>query len=153
MNEISVHMGLPEVPFTIKIDKPGQHPDAYVEDANLINQAMRDSLPFGTYEKLSELIRADGNIGRSLLEEVYRERKRQIMKWGVQYHPHADWALILLEEVGEAAQEATELHLRGHRMDSETHERRTRNLRKELIEVAAVALAWVEDIDTRNEGK
>lgn len=153
MNEISIHMGIPEIPFTIKIDKHWQPNSAYADDAVLLHTAMGERLPNGTYEKLRELLVTDGDAIRSLLEEVHTERKRQIRKWGVQHHPHADWSLILSEEMGEAAEEANELHFRGHVVDQETHERRTRNLRKELIEVAAVALAWVEDIDTRSEGK
>ena len=95
-----------------------------------------------------------------VLEEVSRERVAQQAKWGEQNHPdgtglpHAahkpiraqrdceaafangrgTWRHILIEEVAEAEAESD----------------RTR-LREELIQVAAVAVAWVEAIDRRRE--
>lgn len=92
--------------------------------------------------------------------EIRDERSRQIEKWGAQHHPdgtgdrffayfasearrrcqHADrqgtvtWYHILAEEVYEAFAES----------DPD-------KLRTELIQVAAVAAAWVEDIDHRGE--
>lgn len=97
---------------------------------------------------------------QDVLDDVYNERKRQDAKWGVQNHPDAVAGLpypiavanqareitedrakngtisftdILLEEVAEATDEA----LAGNR----------EALREELIQVAAVAVAWVEKID------
>lgn len=94
-----------------------------------------------------------------VLEEVYLERERQDAKWGEQNHPDytgisevdrmaADaarkmcdeafksgvgaWRYILLEEVLEAFAESDPARLRA-----------------ELIQVAAVAIAWVECIDRR----
>lgn len=110
-----------------------------------------------------------------VLIEVERERTRQDAKWGPQNHPYvpirwlsngpteiqrmlgipttdeardsceyeADiyraptWAHILVEEVSEAIEQAV-LH-------------DTSELRKELIQVAAVAVAWVEAIDRRTK--
>ncbi len=91
-----------------------------------------------------------------LLGRVYAERQAQLAKWGRQSHPNGTsealgylataakhrcdravregnltWLDILMEEVYEAS-EATEP---GH-------------LSEELIQVAAVCLAWVEDIAT-----
>ncbi len=93
------------------------------------------------------------------LADVAEERLRQVGTWGVQTRPdgtsesysvHADaaklltdqraeagtltWADILSEEVLEAFSE-------------EDHDA----LREELIQVAAVALSWVEDIDRKAE--
>lgn len=99
-----------------------------------------------------------------VIEDVLKERLRQIDKWGEQTHPdhvgpllrlaggrrsnaematilkvfndrHKNpyWSLILAEEFFEA-------------VESEDPER----LRQEPIEVAAVAVAWVEDLDTRS---
>jgi len=111
-----------------------------------------------------------------VLQEVAKERLRQMKKWGVQSHPdgtgpdtypldiglegnfkdynaydlareftdHTDdvfsgedgtWTDILLEEVFEALAES----------DYD-------KLKAELIQVAAVAAAWVEDIDNREVG-
>lgn len=93
------------------------------------------------------------------LGDVFDERVRQHLKWGEQHHEDGsgssgwglsadlwkayndnqvqltgdtDWTGILLEEVYEAVAE-TDL----------------KKLRAELIQVAAVAVAWVEDIDSR----
>ena len=91
------------------------------------------------------------------LTDIGEERERQFTKWGPQHHPdgtntdlawwadkrreHADmnadmgrvsWHDILMEEVAEASAE-----------------RDLAALRKELVQVAAVAVAWIEDIDSR----
>lgn len=101
-----------------------------------------------------------------VLQDIAEERLRQLEKWGPQAHPdgtglsinlggtmvitdrirdymrrlcdfkaeqgQGTWLDILLEEVFEAAAE----------MD-------VQSLRKELVQVAAVATSWVEDIDKR----
>lgn len=101
----------------------------------------------------------------AILVEVLSERYRQFEKWGVQSHvdiwestadgigealecfrvmaarykalnddPNpTDWTGILLEEVYEALEQI------GH----------DANLREELVQVAAVAVAWIEAIDRR----
>lgn len=101
-----------------------------------------------------------------VLAAVQDERWRQEAKWGEQHHPDVigpgeavtaaykgmadayrvindgatqvpgatNWANILLEEVYEALAEAG--------ADPAT-------LRAELVQVAAVAVAWIEDIDSR----
>ena len=70
---------------------------------------------------------------RLVLDQIRDERNRQDTKLGQQKYPDTAWATILGEEFGEACQDA----LKGRRV----------NLRKELIQVAAVAVAWVECID------
>jgi hypothetical protein len=99
---------------------------------------------------------------RRVLEDVMRERVRQNHKWGQQTHPYQTgpdyrlvgsrknseavarlkyfndyygqpyWSLILAEEFYEAMCE----------VDPE-------KLREELVQVAAVAVSWIEDIDRR----
>ena len=64
---------------------------------------------------------------QELLEE---ERKRQEQKWGLQHHNDGLWMLILIEEVGEAGKAALE----------------DGNLVNELVQVAAVAQAWAEQL-------
>jgi hypothetical protein len=64
------------------------------------------------------------------LQRVMEERARQDAKWGEQNHADLYWLAILTEELGEAAKELIEG--RCNRAD------------KELVEVAAVALAWLE---------
>ena len=74
----------------------------------------------------------------SILTEVQEERKRQDEKWGEQDHPPCDWLMILGEEVGEANEAALE-----HKFGDWPIDR----YRKELIQVAAVAVAAVECLD------
>lgn len=67
-----------------------------------------------------------------VLEFIRRERLRQDQKWGEQLHAPGDWLLILAEEIGEAAR-AT---LIGDREQTTI----------ELIQAAAVIVAWLEQI-------
>jgi hypothetical protein len=97
-----------------------------------------------------------GLATRSVLGDIAAERRRQDEKWGVQTHPngtggarferlaghyreeckerHADgvgtWADILAEEYFEALAESDPVKLRG-----------------ELVQVAAVAAGWIENLD------
>ncbi len=76
---------------------------------------------------------------RAVVRDVLAERDRQDDKWGVQDHDDFTWGAILGEEVGEVAQASLEFKFG----DSENG---TANVYRELIEVAAVALAWAEMI-------
>jgi hypothetical protein len=103
----------------------------------------------------------------NVLDEISKEMQSQVRRWGIQSHPHwtrtygivgeplkstdslksqcsykgmgvdgyppLSWTDILLEEVGEARDEARSKNLM--------------LLRKELIQVAAVAASWIEAID------
>ena len=71
------------------------------------------------------------------LVDVEVERARQDAMWGVQDHHPAIWMMILGEEVGEANKAAIENRC-GHPLSE---------YRKELIQVAAVAVAAVECLD------
>lgn len=88
---------------------------------------------------------------RNAIDDVRKERIRQDHKFGPQNHSIADWFLILGEEVGEAQREACE-HVFQQRFPEyyPDDQERLHRLRKELIEVAAVAVAMVESLD-RNE--
>ena len=86
-----------------------------------------------------------------VIREVTDERQRQLDKFGQQdWHP-AEWMLILGEEVGEANREALE-HTFSDRFPEHypSDPDRLHRLRKELVQVAAVACAIVESLD-RNE--
>lgn len=72
-----------------------------------------------------------------VLKDVVDERARQNKKWGEQDHGHGYWLGILVEEVGEVAQAY---------IQSQGPER----VREELIQVAAVAIQWVEAMDRRD---
>jgi len=71
---------------------------------------------------------------------VQVERARQDAKWGVQYHSVIEWLAILNEEQGELAQQCLRSHF-GNVVSPE--------LRAEAVQVAAVALAFIEAIDER----
>ena len=81
-----------------------------------------------------------------IFNEIKLERKRQDAKWGIQNHSPIEWCAILGEEVGEVNKAALEEHFavsypeqfKNHRFD---------DYRKELIQVAAVAVAMIECID------
>ena len=82
-----------------------------------------------------------------VLLEVAHERTRQDAKFPPPPRPDhsaTDWLAILSEEVGEAAQEAVEIRWAP---DDDEASRRTGLLRAELVQVAAVAVAWIEHID------
>lgn len=65
--------------------------------------------------------------------DVMREREAQDKKWGVQNHAPQKWLAILMEELGEAAEQT----LQGTRM----------GYRREMVQVAAVAVAAIEGLD------
>jgi hypothetical protein len=103
---------------------------------------------------------AEGDVSKTtpaVLCEVAAERERQDRKWGEQNHPdgtaavfaldrdmwtelvednaaygQSEWAPILMEEVAEALAEVDPA-----------------KLRRELVQVAAVAVSWIEAIDRR----
>lgn len=77
-----------------------------------------------------------------IYNHVNFERQRQEAKWGEQNHSDAVWCAILAEEFGEAAKEANETHFRAKPTDE---------LVKELVQVMAVAKAWIECIERREK--
>lgn len=79
-----------------------------------------------------------------VLDEVGMERDRQDGKWGTQDHHPAIYFNILAEEVGETAKEVVDYT---HAKDVQTQADRLRDMRTELIQTAAVAVAMVEAID------
>jgi hypothetical protein len=80
------------------------------------------------------------------LFEITEERENQVKKWGIQNHAPIEWLAILMEEVGEVSREALEYHFHKFYKDTGQLER----YEKELIQVAAVALAMLESL-SRNE--
>lgn len=100
------------------------------------------------------------------LYEVGVERERQFAKWGPQHHPDgsgacwpflmtglsygtlADTARIVCDDNAEHG-EGTWADILLEELFEALAEEDTVKLRKELVQVAAVAAAWVEDIDSR----
>ena len=76
-----------------------------------------------------------------IMIDTWKERLRQDKKWGVQNHHDAFWLAILSEEVGEVSTEILKLSWEPENM------KHVVKMRKELVEVAAVAMAWIECLD------
>ena len=76
---------------------------------------------------------SEGN--ESVLDLIRAERMRQDSKWGEQNHSDLYWLGILVEEVGELAKAIIE-------NDGE-------NGVKELVQTAAVCVAWMDAIKRR----
>lgn len=93
------------------------------------------------YEDIKEFLLEDDMTTDRLgvLAEILEERHRQDQKWGEQNHSPIEWQGILMEEVGEQAREANENHFEGK--DSLV------KYRKELVQVAAVAVNMIECLD------
>lgn len=90
--------------------------------------------------------------------DVVAERWRQLKKWGPQSHPDGTGlkgSTLRANLARERCQKAhddgvgTWEHILSEKVFEAFAESEYTSLRKELIEVATVALAWVEDLDNR----
>lgn len=94
-----------------------------------------------------------------VLQEVLNERLAQDRKWGQQNHPdgtsksYRGAASVAREECDNSAQDGTIgwLHILREEFYEASAETDQAKLRNELIQVAAVAVAWVECIDRREK--
>lgn len=78
----------------------------------------------------------------NIYDEISAERTSQDAKFGTQAHKPVEWLPILVEEVGEVAKEVCENH------HSWFYGKRDyANYRKELIQVAAVCVHMIENLD------
>ena len=93
------------------------------------------------------IMRIDALKNDKALLHVLQERLHQERKWGERNHHPFKWITILMEEVGEFSEAA--LHADG---DEAGHDQRTalQRMRKEAVQVAAVALAIIECHDRNN---
>jgi hypothetical protein len=80
----------------------------------------------------------DLTIEGLILVDILKERENQTNKWGIQTHTIPEWLMILSEEYGEACKAGNESYFREYPL---------KTLRKELVQVAAVALAIIQGID------
>jgi len=74
---------------------------------------------------------------QGIIDAIKRERHLQDGIWGEQNHPNDMWAVILGEEYGEVCNAVLAQPLC------------TMSLKSELVQVAAVAIAWLECIEQR----
>lgn len=80
-----------------------------------------------------------------ILDAILEERGRQDIKWGFpQRHSLPEWIAVLTEEVGEAAQEALRVHFGG---------KPSAGYREEVIQVAAVCVAMLEELALSKNGR
>jgi len=104
-----------------------------------------------------------------VLEEVSQERVRQDAKWGEQNHPDGtgdDWAMCSGQHIGWAEEAADDARRRCQEASTKPWgdtfalilneevaeafaESDPSRLREELLQVAAVAVNWIEAIDRR----
>lgn len=82
---------------------------------------------------------------KSIYTDIVAERAAQFRKWGHQHYTPERWLAILLEEIGEAAEQVVIGGFPDQSPDTLTAAKIS--LEQELIQVAAVVVAWLEDID------
>ncbi|MBJ6952946.1 hypothetical protein [Vibrio cholerae] len=106
-------------------------------------------------EKIEQLTKLHMSSG--VIEQVIGEMVFQDLKWGESrtLNNHA-WDSILSEEVGEVSEEAVlvwnaKLGIKKGFASKFTLEQQTEKLRAELIQVAAVAIQWIEALDRENK--
>lgn len=95
--------------------------------------------------------------GNAVLDEIRVERERQDEKWGEQNHPDGTnlkndgWRTHAREQCQRAAAEGrvTWAHILQEEFVEALAEVGPAKLRAELIQVAAVAVAWIEALDRR----
>lgn len=74
-------------------------------------------------------------------EAIENERLNQDLKWGIQNHDDAHWLTILTEEVGEVAECMCNAKIT---TNSEQAEKHNEQMDAELVQCAAVIIAWLE---------
>ena len=95
---------------------------------------------WGHRDEAQNAVTVNGKLNSQIqvLMDILQERGRQERIWSEQNHTPAEWLLILGEEFGEACRAAADMKWRGMGVT---------DYRKELIQVAAVAVAMIECSD------
>jgi NTP pyrophosphatase (non-canonical NTP hydrolase) len=86
-------------------------------------------------------------VEAEIYDELADERDRQRTLWGNQTESPWGWLAILVEEVGEVAKEVNENASSKNNAEASFSSR----MEDELIQVAAVCVAWLDDV-RRNRG-
>lgn len=86
------------------------------------------------------------NRSYKAMTDIINERARQDERWGEQNHYPQFWMGILGEEYGELCEAVNETVF-----DNDTDKGGYENMRKEAVQVAAVALAFIECLDRNKE--
>lgn len=120
----------------------------YIADAGFSSYRASDGDSLVLFGNLDDAVTWLVNLYKALssdpmkmvLRDVADERRRQDEMWGQSLHKPQEWLGILTEEVGEVARAANTIHW--HPSDEARQQ-----YRKELIQVAAVAVAAVQALD------
>ncbi len=79
-----------------------------------------------------------------IFELIKKEREKQDEKWGDnRKQPNPIWLAILMEEVGEASESILDMNFIGSNKNI--------SLTKELVQIASVAVAWLETLGEEYE--
>lgn len=111
-----------------------------MSDQNNKSEDDKEKLKGGHFHPAGYVAHANQRV----FNEIWFERGRQNDKWGEQNHHPFIWLAILGEEVGEANKACVEAEFGGYTKEQWLE------LREELIQIAAVAEAFIESLD-RNE--
>lgn len=137
-------------------------PDQAQRALLLLREKAYKTLSAGLREEEVQVAFARHGAPRStlVLSEVAAERARQDAKWGEQNHPDGTEDGAFFAERARLRKQLCQEHAAAgtvtwrHILDEEVHEAYTETdpaqLREELIQVAAVAVAWGEAIDRRS---
>ena len=85
-----------------------------------------------------------------IFQDIAREREQQEERWGEQNHHGTKWLAILVEEVSEVAVCVNEIE--PAIFTEKAGLKNYNELREELIQVAAVCIAWLEYLRRRKAG-
>ena len=96
------------------------------------------------YNKDSIYLSITNLIQSLVFQRIGEERLRQDKNWGIQNHSNEIWLSILIEELGEVIKNSNELR---ESKITKYHYWYKNQIKKELIQVAAVAVAWLEDLE------
>lgn len=84
-------------------------------------------------------------------EQISDEIARAERKFGLQLHLNdLEWFAVLAEEVGEVAMDVTKREVRPVNLTADSPT--SRDLRAEIVQVAAVAVRWLDALDQRQSG-
>lgn len=109
--------------------------DEWIDDEGLDPISLQDNMEFASriYDRLVSEGMVSAEAGKAVID-ILEERERQDEQWGVSDHTSQLWVTILMKQVGQFSEAA----LRDSRIE---------DLRKEAVQIAAVALAMIENID------
>jgi len=82
-----------------------------------------------------------------IIQSIRLERKRQDEKWGIMNHHPDYWIKILGEEFGEACTALLDAFPHTCKITSYSRAKFLQNYQKELIQLAASAVAAIESLD------